>query len=832
MSLAKYRRKRRFDKTPEPAGKSKRAGRALRFVVQKHAARRLHYDFRLELDGVLKSWAVPKGPSLNPADRRLAVMVEDHPLEYRTFEGVIPPGNYGAGRVIVWDEGTYAAVGSENRQDDEARLRDGLAKGQLHIVLNGQKLQGEFTLVRMKRAGENNWLLLKKRDEHATLRDVIDEDRSAISGHRLAEITDVSKSRPPGRRRKPRAIRVSGAPSAAMPHRVRPMLATLVEQPFDRAGWLFEIKWDGYRGIAEVEKGQVKLYSRTGQSFETRFAPVVEALRQLGHDAVIDGEVVVLDSEGRSQFQLLQNDRTAGRGRLAYLAFDLLYLDGRDLRKLPLARRKEALARILPAQSIIRLSEHVETNGAAFFKAAVERGLEGVIAKDANRPYRDGQRSKEWLKIKTRRRQEAVIAGFTRPRGSRLMLGALVLGVYDGGNLNYIGHTGGGFTSQSLKEVRDRLERLKQSRCPFPKPPRTNAPVQWVRPELVCEVIFQEWTQDGLMRQPIFVGLREDKPARGVRRELPQAANAKLALPSQPALTNLNKIYWPGEKLTKGDLIDYYRDVAPVMLPYLLDRPQSLHRHPEGIDGKDFFQKDVGRHPPPDWVETTVIPSDNGESVRYLLCQNEPTLLYLANLGCIEINPWNSRVGSLDRPDYLVIDLDPQDLPFAQVIETARVVHAILEKAGAGSYCKTSGKRGLHIDVPLGGRYMTDQVRQFAEVIANLVHVRLPDTTSVVRPPSQRRQRVYLDFLQNRRGQTMAAPYSVRPVPGATVSTPLKWSEVRKGLDPGKFTLRNMRRRLDRVGDLWQPVLGPGVDLQECLTRLTASVRSHPTGSS
>jgi bifunctional non-homologous end joining protein LigD len=327
------------------------------------------------------------------------------------------------------------------------------------------------------------------------------------------------------------------------------------------------------------------------------------------------------------------------------------------------------------------------------------------------------------------------------------------------------------------------------------------------------------------MRQPIFVGLREDKPAHSVRRELPQSIEIESnASPTgQPTLTNLSKVYWPAGKLTKGDLIDYYRDVAPVMLPYLRDRPQSLHRHPNGIDGKDFFQKDVGKHPPPEWVQTTLIPSDRGDPVRYLLCQDEATLLYLANLGCIEINPWNSRVGSLDRPDYLVIDLDPQDLPFERVIETAQVVRSLLDKCGADSCCKTSGKRGLHIFVPMGRQHTTDHVRQFAELLAHLAHAELPETTSIVRPPAQRRRRVYLDYLQNRRGQTMAAAYSIRPVPGAMVSTPLRWSEVRKGLDPSKFTIRTIRRRLDRVGDLWQPVLKSGVDLQQCLERLQTS---------
>ncbi len=826
MGLRTYQAKRDFRQTPEPRGRQARRRGSLRFVVQKHAASRLHYDFRLELNGVLKSWAVPKGPSLNPHDRRLAIMVEDHPLDYRTFEGVIPVGNYGAGAVMVWDEGTYHPPGTGDRRQAEAMLGDGLKRGRLSIVLEGHKLNGEFSLVKLHRGEKNAWLLIKKADEWATDADVTSEDQSVKSGRELDDIARDRGVRAARSRtgtwkavKRRRRIHVPDAPTAPMPHRIRPMLATLTDEPFNRAGWLFELKWDGYRALAEVRADHVMLYSRNHKSFNERFAPLVESLRRLGREAVLDGEIVVVDDQGRSDFQLLQNYQKTGQGRLRYYVFDLLYLDGHDLRPLALRQRKALLAKVLGDLPDVLLSEHVERQGTAFFEAAVARGLEGIIAKRADSPYREGVRSPEWLKIKARQRQEAVIGGFTEPRGSRSDLGALLLGVYEGKELVYIGHTGGGFTATTLADMRARLEPLMQRACPFQTRPKANAPAHWVAPRLVCEVTFQEWTHDGKMRQPIFVGLREDKSPRAVRRETPQPATDAAA---EPIGTHLDKIYWPDEGYTKGDLIDYYREVAPVILPYLRDRPQSLHRHPNGIAGTSFFQKDVGKQPPPEWIQTVRVPSGSaGRKVTYLLCQDERSLLYLANLGCIEINPWNSRVGSLDKPDYLMIDLDPEAVPFTRVIEAAAAVRKALDRAGAASLCKTSGKRGLHIVVPLGARYDYEQARQFAEIVARLVTKQLPRSTSVVRSPSERQGRVYLDYLQNARGQTLAAAYSVRPVARAPVSTPLRWREVRKGLDPSRFTLKTIPGRLDRLGDLWQPVQKDGIDLADCLERLT-----------
>jgi bifunctional non-homologous end joining protein LigD len=523
MSLTAYRAKRKFKETPEPRGHRQGRRGALCFVVQEHQASQHHFDFRLELDGVLKSWAIPKGPSLNPQDKRLAMMVEDHPLAYRSFEGSIPEGNYGAGSVIVWDKGTYRPAETASRAESRRLLRDGLAHGHLSFILEGKKLRGEFALIKLKKGAKNAWLLLKKNDEFASTTDVTRQNTSVISGRSVNEIVAGSA------RRKPAGRRARSQPVPA------------------------------------------------------------------------------------------------------------------DAREVPSRTNKHAASR------------------------------------------RDG----------------------SSPRSQH------------------------------------------------------------------------------------------------------------------PGLTNLNKVYWPDEGYTKGDLLEYYRTVAPLLLRYLRDRPQSLHRHPNGISGKSFFQKDVSRQPPPDWVKTIAIKSESQrKDVTYIVGGEEETLLYLVNLGCIELNPWNSRIGALDNPDYLIIDLDPVDVPFDRVVETAQAVRKTLDSLDASSYCKTSGRRGLHIFVPLGARYDYDTARQFAERIANLVHRSLPESTSVARMPAQRQQRVYLDYLQNSRGQTLAAPYSIRPVPGATVSTPLKWTEVRRGLDPTRFTMKTMAKRLDKVGDLWQPVLGKGIDLLDCLERV------------
>ncbi len=854
MGLETYWKKRRFQETPEPEGKPERRKGRLRFVIQKHDATRLHYDFRLEMEGVMKSWAVPKGPSANPADKRLAMMTEDHPISYNTFEGIIPEGNYGAGPVIVWDRGTYVSAETDDAREEERVLLEGLEKGRFSFVMQGEKVKGEYTLTKMHGKERNAWLLIKKDDDAADpQKDLTAQDQSVASGRTIDDVLAGKKGAKAARSAfssqrssasVPRKSRAAEASASPMPRNLKPMLATLVDAPFDGKEWLFEWKWDGYRAVAEVEVGQVKLYSRNMLSFNERYPDIVEALAHLGHECVLDGEIIVAGKDGRGDFQLLQNWTRDHEGELQYQVFDLLWLDGYDVRHLPLKDRKKLLEELLRGQKEVCYSEHRVGKGKAFFEQARKAGAEGIMAKRADSPYKTGKRSEDWLKIKTHRRQEVVIGGFTEPRGSRKYIGALLVGVYENGSLTYVGHASAGYKAQDLKALRQTLEKLSVDAPPFSTKPKPNAPVTWVKPKLVCEVKFQEWTDDGVLRQPIFLGLRPDKAPADVHREAEtDAQDAKRDAERDPPatvqtrarkdvpkgamrakdvpLTHLEKVYFPKEGYTKGDVVEYYRSVADLILPYLKDRPQSLHRHPGGVRGPSFFQKDV-HHQVPSWIPTAEVYSDShGKEINYLLCQDEATLLYLANLGCIEINPWNSRVGSLDNPDYFVIDLDPEDIGFDAVIETAQAVKEVLDRAGIEGYPKTSGKTGIHIFIPLGAGYAVEQAKQFAEVIAHLANALLPDITSIERSPKNRQKKVYLDYLQNNRGQTLAAPYSLRPVDGAPVSTPLRWSEVKKGLDPQDFTLKTIRKRVKKVGDLWKPVLGKGINLEKALKRLS-----------
>ncbi len=640
------------------------------------------------------------------------------------------------------------------------------------------------------------------------------------------------------------------------------MLATLTDEPFDREGWLFEIKWDGYRAVAELSGGNVLLYSRNMLSFNDRYGAIVRDLQSLKFDAVIDGEVVVLDEAGRPQFKLLQNWLKDGAGTLAYYVFDIIYLQGHDLCNLPLLRRKAILKAILPELPHVHWSDYIEQHGRALYDTARQHDLEGVIAKDGASQYRSGDRTEDWLKVKTHLQQSAVICGYTEPRGGRKDLGALILGVYENGEgedrpstpaasaasaqdasagkqLVYIGHTGGGFTQAELAYVKERLEPYIVKRSPFKVAPPTNAPPTWTRPELVCDVKFAEWSKDGMMRQPIFIGLRDDIEPQSVCRELPvplakavkRRYKRKEEKPEEVTvdgrtltITNPDKLYWPddagpGAGLTKRDLISYYQGIAPLILPYLVDRPESLHRFPNGINGESFFQKDVGGQVP-EWAQTIVLGEKDGDPEEYLLCQDEATLVLMANMGCIEVNPWNSRRQNLDNPDYLVIDLDPLDIAFGEVIRAAQEVHRLFEAAEMPNYIKTSGATGLHIYVPLAAKYTYDQVREFGRLVAYLVNDRLPATTSVERSPDKRKGKIYLDFLQNRRGQTMATVYSLRPRPGAPVATPLLWEEVVPGMTPGQFNIRTLPDRLAKHGDLFKPVLGDGIDLAQSLQRL------------
>jgi bifunctional non-homologous end joining protein LigD len=905
MGLQVYKKKRNFKATPEPSGKYGKSKSKLTFVVQRHKASHLHYDFRLEMDGVLKSWAVPKGPSLNPEDKRLAMMVEDHPYNYRKFAGIIPEGNYGAGIVEIWDEGEYSDLDNSDKKTAEKKLRSGLHSGNLKFRLHGKKLKGEFALVKMKGREANTWLLIKHKDEYAVKEEYNSEEYTLksspinkwlaknkpervpakkIASKRRARKKTPAKKKVGEEEAHPEKVvhtRYLPAPTHKLHDYIKPMLAKETDTPFSSAEWIYEMKWDGYRAIAEVNKNGIRLYSRNGNSFNASYPVVVDALEQLGINAVLDGEVIVVDEDGRSNFQKLQYYKTDSDQPMEYRVFDVLEINGKDTKELPLTDRKELLKKLLPKNNVVKYSDHVFEKGEEFFEAAQKMDLEGIIAKKADSFYHPGTRTSEWLKIKHHKTQEAVIAGFTEPGGSRKHFGALILGIWDGDELKYVGHTGSGFDTKGLKEMEKLLKPRIRKNSPFKEAVKTNMPATWVKPELVCEIKYTEWTRDGSLRHPIFLRLRKDKKSKEVTMSANKPITAKAAAKNREAprpakkisshrkistvaktpakksrkrgittatktvkkeanktsdtegnfisfgkikvkVTNLKKVYWPKEGITKGEMIDYYISISKYILPYLKDRPQSLKRNPNGITDFGFFHKDAGDEAP-EWVDSKPIYSDSAKKdIDYILCNNEPTLTYLNNLGCIEINPWHSTIKALDHPDYLVIDLDPSDKnTFDQVIETANVVREVFKKAGVESYCKTSGATGLHIYVPTEKKYTYDQLKDFAHLICILAHEKLPKFTSLERNLKKRGDKmIYLDHLQNRRGQTISSVYSLRPKEGATVSMPLKWVEVRPGLSPQDFNIHNALKRIEKTGDIFNPVLGKGIDLGKCLKLL------------
>lgn len=634
------------------------------------------------------------------------------------------------------------------------------------------------------------------------------------------------------------------------------MLASLYDQAFDDANWVYEIKWDGYRAIAEVNKEEIRLYSRNGLSFEADYPIIFEELKKIQTDVVIDGEIAVLDKDGIPRFQLLQQYAVDPDVSLCYFVFDCLQINGKSIEGKPLLERKEQLKKILPESDIIKYCDHVAERGKDFFEAIKKQGLEGMIAKKADSVYREGNRSSEWLKVKNIVIEEAVIAGYTAARGGRKYFGALVLGNYQNGKLVYIGHTGTGFNDKTLKDVFNQLQPYVTDHSPFDTKVAVNAPVTWVKPQLVCNLKYSEITGEGHRRHPVFLGLRKDKNARDVHpeveileniienknqrtslkankpvikmekkhKETPKGDDTQIVDGKEVTLSHLDKVFWPEDGYTKGDVIEYYNHVYGYISKYLQDRPESLLRNPNGITDKGFFHKDAGENAP-EWVETITLYSDSAEKdIEYIVCNNKPTLLYMANLGCIEINPWNSRVDNLDNPDYLVMDIDPSDNnTFEQVIETANVIKEILDKAGAVSYPKTSGATGIHVYVPLGAAYTYDQAKDFAHMIATMANEQLPDFTSLERSLSKRgKDHIYIDFLQNRRGQTLSSVYSLRPKPGATVSTPLEWKEVKKGLHPSDFNIKNIIKRIEKKGDIFSGVLAKGIDMKKCIKLLSA----------
>ncbi len=835
MGLLTYNRKRNFKKTSEPEGKQKHSGKQLSFVVQRHKASHLHYDFRLEIDGVLKSWAVPKGPSLNPQDKRLAMMVEDHPFSYKDFAGVIPEGNYGAGIVEIWDQGTYSDIEKSDSAAAEKKLKAGLKAGNLKFRLNGKKLKGEFALVKLRGKQDNAWLLIKHNDEYAVHEPYSSEEDTHANSPINKWLRAQQKPVKARRIKKTKIVKLPGA-SRKLSHYLAPMLARETDHPFDDDNWIFEIKWDGYRAIAEADGEKVRLYSRNGNTFNASYPAVVEALEKMNIHAILDGEVVVTDEHGRPSFQLLQ-DYGNNNYPLCYYVFDVLSVNGNSTCDLPLIERKALLKKLLKKNDVVRYADHVKGDGKAFFKLMQQQHMEGMMAKKADSEYHPGKRTDEWLKIKHHRTQEAIIAGFTEPTGSRKYFGSLILGIREkNGKLKYIGHTGTGFDHEMLKEMQQLMNLMIQETSPFAEKVKTNMPVTWIRPQLVCEIKFTEWTKDGRMRHPVFLHLRADKTTKDVHEEDSRPVKApedhrkiknktvrvKEDASTEVKITNTDKVFWPEEGFTKGDVIRYYKWMASFILPYLKDRPQSLKRNPNGIYDRGFFQKDAADQAP-EWVDRIQLYSESAhKDIHYILCNNETTLTYLNNLGCIELNPWHSTTDDLDAPDYLVIDIDPSEKnTFDQVVEAAQVIHSILDKAGADSYCKTSGATGLHIYVPAGKKYTYEQVKDFAQLVCMLAQQQLPGFTTLERNLQKRgNEMIYLDYLQNRRGQTITAPYSLRPRPGAPVSTPLQWREVKPGLDPLDFNINNILKRLKRKGDLFSGILGKGMDIEKYLKKM------------
>lgn len=836
MSLSRYNQKRDFEQTQEPEGKIGKSENELIFVVQKHAASHLHYDFRLELNGVLISWAVPKGPSMDSEVKRLAMMVEDHPYSYKDFEGSIPEGNYGAGNVIVWDNGTYEPA--ENTSSAQKTLKEQLHKGHLSFILRGKKLKGEFALVKLKGKQENAWLLMKKKDQFATDTDILQKDKSVISNKTLDDLAKKPESKTVLEKKKKPPKTVSSKPTETAAF-LKPMLASLTEKPFDNPNWIFENKYDGYRAIAVINQNEAELWSRNHISFNTNFYPLIAELKKINHTVVLDGEVVVEDNNGKADFQLLQNYLKTGKGNLKYYVFDILNLNGHNTTKLTLLERKEILKILIQKQkfSNIYYSEHTIGNGIEQFEKAVKNQGEGIIAKKADSSYLPDKRSNDWLKIKIVQQEEAIIIGITEPKKSRKNFGALLLGQYDGKKLEFIGKCGTGFNDNTLKDLYNALQPYFTGTSPVSEKLGLRDTIQWVEPKLVCQVKFTEWTDERHLRHPVYLGLRMDKNPADVHlpsKSKKTALNKKIMEIKKTAndydlkigrttlhLTNQNKIYFPNDGISKGNIVQYYNEIADLILPYLKNRPQSMNRFPNGIAASGFYQKDVDVDKIPSWLKTEKIYSESNDTyLDYLICNDKPTLLYMANLGCIEINPWNSTIKHVEHPDWLVIDIDPEKNKFEDVVKTALTVKEIMDELESDCYCKTSGATGLHVYIPLGAKYNYDQGKIIAELLAIETQKRLPEMTTLERSIRKRNHKIYVDYLQNRRGQTLAAPYSVRPVPGATVSAPLEWSEVNTKLHPSQFNIKNALQRFEKKGDLWKPVIGKGINIKNILKKL------------
>ncbi len=850
MALKEYERKRHFDKTPEPKPsepKDKGTGRGGFFCVQRHDATRLHYDFRLEVNGVLVSWAVPKGPSLDPARKALAMKVEDHPLDYGTFEGNIPAGNYGGGSVMLWDKGTYEVLGDASAQQQ-------LDRGDFKFELHGLKLKGSFAIVHMKHAGKGNeWLLIKKKDEHVVPGYDIDQFAWSVATHRSQDEIAANETSVV-------AADLPGARKAALLSLPEPMLATAVTRPPAGSHWTYEIKWDGIRALCRIKDGKLEIHSRRGNRCDQQYPELASLPDHVSaKTAWLDGEICVLDENGRARFEMIQPRIGANLASVPRLVettpvtlflFDVLYADGYDLRGVSLEERKRLLESLVTPDEHIRVSEMFHTDGEQMFEAARQMGLEGILAKDPASKYESG-RSTRWQKLKVLNEQEFVIAGFTK--GERDYFGSLVLGVYDNGDLRHCGQVGTGFDAKKMKAIYERMEPLIIKSSPFKTKPNIRTGlrnVTWIKPELVCQIRFLEWTAEGILRAPVFVALRQDKPASEVVREPaqepvsagppPADAEPQPAPEEEPAginlsgkeatvavdghslkFTNLQKVFFPKDGWTKRDLLAFYDAVAPYLVPHLAGRPLSLKRYPNGIASEFFFQKNASSHFP-DWMHCEPIEEGHPRKINhYPVANDRASLLYLVNLGCIDQNPWMSRIGSLEHPDWMLLDIDPVETTYDQIVEAALLIRTLLDELGLKGYPKTTGGDGMHIYVPLEPVYSYDQVRGLAELLAQMSVDREPNLFTTPRSVEKRKKgRVYFDYLQIGTGKTISAPYVVRAYDGAPVATPLEWKEVKHGLRPHDFLMNNTVDRFRRLGDLFAPVLAGGQRIEDALARL------------
>ncbi len=845
--LEDYRDKRSADRTNEPFGgatasaSKSRGRRPLVFVMQKHDARRLHYDLRLEVDGVLRSWAVPEGPSLDPKVKRLAVSTEDHPIEYRDYEGVIPPDNYGAGAMIVWDRGTYVPMEKEG---------EGFEEGKLLFELRGYKLRGIWTLVRTKGDGGKHWLLIKKPDDAARTDATPFDERSVVSGLTIDELASGSD-----RSEEIRAIATeAGAKQAAEQPSLEPMLCDVRPDAFDDDRWLFELKYDGYRLMARKRDSTTELRYRSGRNATDAFPDIARTLDALPFDRfVLDGEVVVLEDDGRPSFHRLQKRAKLGRPQdvqraalehpATYYAFDLLSFEDLDLRNLPLERRKQALQRLVPESGPVRYADHVDGRGRALFARVQELGLEGVVGKRRDSEYRSG-RSPAWLKIRIDRTDDFVVVGYRLPKGSRTGIGSLHLASHLGRELRHTGRVGSGFSEDTSSGLRTVLDEIRRDGPPCSGVPSASALDVWVEPQLVCEVRFREVTENGQLRFPVFLRLRDDKPASEcelrdepglppttgdeIEDEDPENAIAD----PRVVVSNPAKVFWPASGHTKLDLVSYYRRVAPWLLPYLRDRPLVLTRYPDGIEGKSFFQKNA---PPyvPDWLRTKTVWSEHaGREIAYFVCNDIESLAYVINLGAIPLHVWSSRIDDLQRPDWCVLDLDPKGAPFGHVVEIALEIRRLCESIGMPSFVKTSGSTGLHVLLPLARQCTHEQARQLAEIMARLITDSLGNIATTARSIERREGKVYVDTGQNGHGRLIASPFSVRPLPGAPVSTPLSWREVTPQLDPAELTIDTVPARFDTMGeDPFVAVLRERVPLAQVLETLAVEVEDEGSDS-